>query len=57
MSTSHNAESKLRELAAELHQKAYELEKAADVLKVLRDSCEYEQEIKDAKEWAKRWMK
>ena len=57
MSSSYGAESSLRELASKLHDEAYDLEKAADVLKVLRDSEEHQAEIKSAKSWAKDWMK
>ena len=60
MSTSLSCETELREIADELRSQAYDLEKAADVLQVLRDeekSKEMREKIKSAKEWAKGWMK
>lgn len=56
MSTSFSCEERLKELASELHQKAYELEDAARVLATLRNSGELEEKIKKAKEWAKDWL-
>jgi hypothetical protein len=57
MSSSWSCETELREIAEELHRKAYELEQAADVLETLRESSDQEERIKKAKEWAKGWMK
>lgn len=57
MSTSYNCEGKLRELADKLHDKAYELEKAADVLRVLREADDFKLDIIEAKKWAKDWMR
>lgn len=57
MSNSYSCEEELRRLAQELHDKVYELESAADVLKTLRESPEIEEKIISAKRWAKGWMK
>lgn len=57
MSDSYSCENKLREIASQLHAEAYDLEKAADILKLLRDSDERLAEIKQARQWAKDWMK
>ena len=57
MSTSLSCETWMRELAKKLHDQAYELERAADVLQILREKCDYKTEIQTAKEWAKDWLK
>ncbi len=57
MSSSYSCECELRDLAEKLHQQGYELEQAADVLRVLRDSSEIQENIRKAKEWARGWMK
>ena len=57
MSTSWNCEQDLRDLATKLHADAYDLEKAADVLAVLRDAENRSAEIAAAKRYAKDWMK
>jgi len=57
VSSSYSCESKLRELAQELHRQAYELEQAADTLKTLRDTENMKDELAAAKAWAKDWMK
>lgn len=53
MSSSYSCAEKLRELAAELHRKAYELEECATTLDTLRQSDQMEEEIAKAKEWAR----
>lgn len=57
MSSSYSCEMKLRDLASELHAQAYDLERAAETLAVLRNSDEQQEKIKEAKQWAKDWMK
>lgn len=57
MSSSYSCETKLREMALDLHNQAYELEQAADVLRTLRENEHLKEEIKCAKNWAKDWMK
>jgi hypothetical protein len=57
MSNSYSCVKNLRELAEELHSKAYELEHCADTLDILRDADCYTDKIKEAKKWAKEWMK
>ncbi len=57
MSSSFDCETKLRNLADELHGQAYELEQAADVLKTLRNADSLKEQIEKAKKWAKDWMK
>lgn len=57
MSGSYSCEAELRKIAEGLHAQAYELEQAADVLATLRESSETEERIKQAKIWAKDWMK
>lgn len=56
MTTSYSAESELRTLAEELHAQAYELEKAADVLRTLRECDDMKERIESAKQWAKDWL-
>lgn len=56
MSSSYSCEEKLRELASDLHKKAYELEEAANTLETLRKSDNMQSEIASAKKWAKDWM-
>ena len=57
MSSSYNCEEELRKLASKLRVQALDLETAADTLAILRDSNMVEKEIKEAKQWAKNWMK
>ena len=57
MSDSYSAEQNLIKLAEELEAQAANLRRAAEVLNVLRNSNEQQNSIKDAKEWAKSWMK
>ncbi len=57
MSSSWACEEELKRLAEELHLRAKELERAAEVLETLRNSDELENAIKKAKAWAKDWMK
>jgi hypothetical protein len=57
VSSSISCELALRTLAEELREQAGELEQAANVLAALRDSDEQKGRIKEAKAWAKRWMR
>ena len=57
MSTSHSCEQSLRNLAEELIAQASDLRQAADVLEVLRNESDTKARIKEAKEWAKSWLK
>lgn len=56
MSSSFSCEEELMKLADELHKQAYDLEKATETLRILRNSQEIQDRIKAAKEWAKKWM-
>jgi len=57
MNNSWGLESKLRDIVSDLHDKAYEVEKAADILRILRDSNNIEDDIESAKKWIKNWIK
>ena len=60
MSSSRDCQAELRRVAKDLHEKAYELEKAADVLETLEDEQDMDglkERIAHAKRWAKQWMK
>ncbi len=60
MSSSYSCECELREMAEKLRKDAYELEQAADLLELLRDSENSklrEEKIKGLKDWAKSWIK
>lgn len=57
MSTSHSCEDELRRIASDLYAKAAELEQAAEVLRVLRETVNLKDEIASAKKWAKDWMR
>jgi hypothetical protein len=46
----------LRNLAEELHREAYDLERAADVLRILRE-YPHKDKVQSARAWAKWWMK
>lgn len=56
MSTSYGCEEKLRNLASKLYDQAHELEKAADILRSLRDYEDTQGEIESVKRVAKEWM-
>ena len=60
MSTSWSCEQELRKMAEELHGQAYELEQAADLLQLMRDTESQEStmaKIKSLKLWAAGWIK
>jgi hypothetical protein len=46
----------MRNLATQLHEKAWDLEKGADALRDLRDAEMYDGKIAETKAWAKRWF-
>ena len=57
MSSSYSCEQRLRSIAERLRAEAADLENAADVLELLRKDEGREDRIKEAKQWAKEWMK
>lgn len=57
MSNSFSCEVELEKLAEKLHDEAYDLEKAVEILKTLRESENHKDEIKSAKQRARSWMR